>query len=353
MNILLTGCCGFIGSHYCRSLMNSPKYRTIVNIDKLYPCATKSKDLTSSHDNYVFVQGDINDQKLVSEILHKYEINIVCHLAAQSHIQVSFTNPSIYAKDNVLGTLSLLEAIRYYGKVKRYIQFSTDEVMATNQDEFPHTETSLLKPSNIYSATKSCAEMLVNAYIMSYKLPAIIMRPNNIYGIGQFAEKAVPAFIQQIRNNQKITIHGDGMQLRSFLHTDDIVSAIDYVLEKGELHQIYNVSADFEITVKDLAATLLRIMKPGEKIEDHIIFVKDRDFNDKRYFITSKPLEALGWKRTVNFEEGLRKTINWYLSPEAIDYWIGEKNRYCESLDCFNTVPENGANKCETCLASN
>jgi UDP-glucose 4,6-dehydratase len=352
MNILVTGGCGFIPSHFCRNIMQSQKYKTIVNIDCLYPCATKSKDLTTSHDNYVFVQGNINDQKLVYETLVKYEIDIIVHMSAQSHVDLSFTSPLIYTIDNVLGTHHLLEAVRDYGKIKRFIQFSTDEVYSHPLNDLPMNERSLLNPSNPYSSSKACAEMLVNSYIMSYGLPAIIMRPNNIYSSCQYPEKVIPKFIRQIQNNEKITIHGDGSQKRSFLHTDDIITAINIILEEGVISQIYNVSADFEITVKDLAVMLLKMIKPDADPEDYIIFVKNRNFNDKRYFITSEPLEALGWKRTVDFEEGLRRTVAWYLSPEAIDYWVGEKktHRYCKNLDCANEIDEDGPEECEKCL---
>jgi len=323
MNILITGGCGFIGSNFTRSAKKDSRFKKIINLDCLYPCATRSSDLTENTDNYVFVKGNINDQKLVLNLLIDHQIDLIVHFAAQSHVDTSFSNPLQYTEDNVLGTHNLLEACRSYGKLYRFIHISTDEVYGENDDNNEaKTELSILNPSNPYSASKAAAEMFVNSYINSYKFPAIIIRSNNIYGEGQYPVKVLPKFIQQIRDGTPITIQGSGNQQRSFLYIDDIVSAVLCVIDKGIIGQIYNISSECEISINQLAKMLLKLLKPRENPETHIITIPDRPFNDKRYFIKSDKLEALGWKQTIKFPEGLKKTLNWYLNTNTSDYWI-------------------------------
>lgn len=322
--MLITGGCGFIGSHFCRYVKRDASYKNIINIDCLYPCATRSLDLTQTSGNYTFIEGNINDQKLLTELLKTYEIEIVVHFAAQSHVDLSFTDPLSYTKDNVLGTHNLLEAIRSYGKVQKFIHISTDEVYGENDDsDEAKTENSLLKPTNPYAASKAAAEMLVNSYITSYKLPAIIIRSNNIYGPCQYPEKVIPKFIYQIQNNELITLHGDGEQRRSFLYVDDVVSAILCIIQNGVISQVYNVNSECEITVKQLALLLLKILRPEYKNPlDRIVSVKDRNFNDKRYFIKGTPLKNMGWRQMIKFNEGLQRTIDWYVNNNTDEYWV-------------------------------
>jgi UDP-glucose 4,6-dehydratase len=316
MNILVTGGCGFIGSAFCKHMIENHSF-TIVNLDFLYPCSTS--ELTTSHGNYHFIHGDIKNKKLITRILTEYNINIVIHFAAQTHVDTSFTNPMMYTHDNVVGTHTLLEACRLYGKLEKFIQISTDEVYGENSDN-AFTETSLLKPTNPYAASKASAEMFVNSYIHSYNFPAIIIRSNNIYGPGQFHEKVIPKFMFQLLDDKKITIQGSGDQLRSFLYIDDAVSAILCVMFNGKLGEIYNISSSDEITIYDLATRMISIVK-GEDSSKWITYVEDRNFNDKRYWIKSEPLFQLGWKQTYSLNVGLPKTIEWFNQVDREKYW--------------------------------
>jgi UDP-glucose 4,6-dehydratase len=229
-----------------------------------------------------------------------------------------------YTRDNVLGTHSLLEACRMYKGIQRFVHISTDEVYGENTGPV-FTESSLLKPTNPYAATKASAEMLVHSYIHSYGLPAVIIRSNNVYGPGQYPEKVIPKFLFQLLDNQKLTIQGTGHQLRSFLHVEDAVNAVLCVLFQGLVGEVYNISSHDEVSIKVLAAMLVQLVKPEEKPEDWITFVEDRNFNDKRYWIESKPLAALGWTQRIPFAEGLRETMAWYKTVDKATYWCDAK----------------------------
>jgi UDP-glucose 4,6-dehydratase len=327
MRLLVTGGCGFIGAAFCRRILKQHPYFTLVNIDYLYPCSTVSSDLTDSSGNYFFVKGDIKDRELLSKLLETHAIDVVVHFAAQSHVDTSFTNPMLYTYDNVIGTQTLLEASRIYGKLKRFIQISTDEVYGENVsgNKLAFTEVSLLKPTNPYAASKASAEMMVHSYIHSYNLPAIVIRSNNIYGPGQYPEKVVPKFMFQLLDEKKMMIQGSGNQLRSFLYVDDAVDAVLCVVFQGEIGEIYNISSTDEISIRDLAKNLLSLVKPGERVEDWISYTEDRNFNDKRYWIESEPLRLLGWKQRWNLERGLKETVEWFKTVNRESYWVSNK----------------------------
>lgn len=326
MRILVTGGAGFIGSAFCRRIQSQFHYLTLVNVDYLNPCSTVAPDITQNSETYTFVKGDIKDTDLMLSLLKTHDIDTIVHFAAQSHVDTSFTNPMMYTEDNVLGTHSLLEASRRHGKITRFIHISTDEVYGENSSKDPSakTERSLLKPTNPYAASKAGAEMLVHSYVHSYNLPAIIIRSNNIYGPGQYPEKVVPRFILQLLNEHPITIQGSGNQLRSFLYVEDAVDAVLCVLFQGEIGEVYNISSQDEISIRELAARILATLCPGRRLEEAITFVEDRHFNDKRYWITSEPLQQLGWKQRVRIDEGLEKTIAWYRThapTPTSSYW--------------------------------
>jgi len=323
MRLLVTGGCGFIGAGFCRRVKKQHPYLTLVNIDKLYPCSTRASDLTTSLGNYTFIKGDIADTDLISKILETYRIDTIIHFAAQSHVDTSFTNPMIYTQDNVVGTHSLLEASRKYGGIKKFVQISTDEVYGENTHgvSSAFNESSLLKPTNPYAASKASAEMLVHSYLHSYNLPAVVIRSNNVYGPGQYPEKVIPKFLFQLMDNKKITLQGSGHQLRSFLYIEDAVDAILCVLFQGEIGEIYNISSCDEISIKDLATDLIQRFKHGDPVDDHICYIEDRNFNDKRYWIESEPLAKLGWKPQWTLERGLDETIQWYKTVDRMTYW--------------------------------
>ena len=323
MKLLVTGGCGFIGSGFCRRLQKQHPYMTLVNLDFLYPCSTVAADLTESKDNYVFVKGDIKDRALLDKLLTDHSIDTVVHFAAQSHVDTSFTNPMLYTQDNVIGTHTLLEACRAYGKITRFVHISTDEVYGENHAGAgtAFTETSLLKPTNPYAASKASAEMFVHSYIHSYNMPIIVIRSNNVYGPGQFPEKVIPKFMFQLLDGKKLTLQGSGNQLRSFLHVEDAVDAVLCVMFQGEVGEIYNISSIDELSIRDLAKQMLAELSPGELLDDRIVYVEDRHFNDKRYWIESEPLKRLGWKQRVPFSEGLRSTIDWFRKVDRSTYW--------------------------------
>ena len=343
MKLLVTGGCGFIGSGFCRRLQRQHPYMTLVNLDFLYPCSTVAPDLTESKDNYVFVKGDIKDRELIDRLLVKHSIDTVVHFAAQSHVDTSFTNPMLYTQDNVIGTHTLLEACRAYGKITRFVHISTDEVYGENHAAAgtAFTETSLLKPTNPYAASKASAEMFVHSYIHSYNMPILVIRSNNVYGPGQFPEKVIPKFMFQLLDGKKLTLQGSGNQLRSFLHVEDAVDAVLCVMFQGEIGEIYNISSKDELSIRDLAKQMLAVLSPTEKLEDRIIYIEDRHFNDKRYWIESEPLKRLGWKQRIPFEEGLRSTIDWFRTVDRKTYWVN--GSLLPLVGCSLLQPVNGS----------
>ena len=318
-SILVTGGCGFIGSNFINKHWKEHEDSFIVNLDAMYYCANEDNVdiLVRKSPRYVFVEGNICDADLVYHILKTYDIDIVVHFAAQSHVQDSFTDSAKYVRDNVVGTHTLLEAARKYGEVIKFIHISTDEVYGESllSDDQKKTEQSVLCPTNPYAATKASAELLATSYHHSFKLPVIITRGNNVYGPNQYPEKLIPKFIKLLKEGKKVTIQGNGTNVRGFLHVWDVICAIDIIIEKGEIGEIYNIGSekDDEFSVRDIAKGIILIMnkdktkifKYEEDYEPYIEYVEDRPFNDMRYFISNQKIKDLGWKPEVNFLDGL------------------------------------------------
>lgn len=323
-SILVTGGCGFIASNFINQLVvKFPNYN-FINIDCLYNCSTINNITVNNKSNYKFIKINICSYDLVMYILHEFSIDTVIHFAAQSHVDDSFANPIQYTKDNILGSHILIEACRSYGKIKRFIYISTDEVYGESNisDNNKKTENSLLCPTNPYSATKVGAEFIIMSYFYSFKFPVIITRSNNVYGERQYPEKLIPKFICLLKENKKCAIHGNGEALRSFIYIDDVISAISFVLHNGEIGQIYNISSDDEFSVLEIAKLLIKKIKNTNDYEKWITFVKDREFNDKRYHICSDKINKMGWNKKVSFDDGIEKTINWYLNGiNPYDHW--------------------------------
>jgi dTDP-glucose 4,6-dehydratase len=313
MIILVTGGCGFIGSNFINQILQKNKGVRIINIDKLDYCSNKENVIPN--EKYIFINGNINDKSLVLELLNKYEIEYVVHFAAQTHVDNSFENSLDYTIDNILGTHTLLECCRIYNKIKRFIHISTDEVYGEISLEHSGCcEKSILNPTNPYAATKAGAEFIVRSYYHSFKLPIIIIRANNVYGINQYPEKLIPKFIMLLKNDKKLTIQGDGKTRRNFIYVNDVVNAIILVMEKGEINEIYNIGSVNEYNVLEIGTILLHLIKGyDKKIDDHIEYIEDRNFNDFRYAIDCTLLKNLGWKEEMDFYEGLRITISWYM----------------------------------------
>lgn len=299
-NILVTGGCGFIASHLINYLGTTYDCN-IINIDKMGYCSNPDNIILKN--NYVFQQGNINDTNLVSSSLESYEIDTVFHLAAESHVDRSFDDPLYFTTENVLGTHNLLECCKKYGKVRRFIHMSTDEVYGETLNHSVNEESSL-SPTNPYSASKAAVEMIMNPYKVAYDLPIITVRCNNIYGPNQYEEKVIPKFVKNLVLKNKCFIQGDGYQSRSFLYVDDAVKALDLIMNSGQIHEIYNIGTVQEVKIIDLAKKIIAILGTGK-----IKYMEDRKFNDKCYFIDCKKLRALGWKQQTDFDTGLKKTV--------------------------------------------
>ena len=313
-NILVTGGCGFIGSNFINyTVVKYPQYN-FVNIDAMYYCASHDniEESVRNSNTYKFVEGKIQDLSLIKYILKTENITHIIHFAAQSHVDNSFENSLQYTEDNVKGTHVLLECVRQVNNDIVFLHFSTDEVYGESKlNEDPKNEMSLLCPTNPYAASKAAAEMYVNSYMHSYGLKCIITRGNNVYGPNQYPEKLIPKFIKLLRNGDKLTIHGDGSSLRSFIHVLDVCSAVDTILHNGLIGQIYNIGSDpeYEKSVLDVAKILVKKIKNDDDYEKYLEFVEDRPFNDKRYFITNEKLKKLGWNITIDFISGISNLI--------------------------------------------
>jgi len=323
-NVLITGGCGFIGSNFINYFVKKYPDYNIYNIDALYYCASLKNIKVSEKNNYKFIKGNIKSTDLINHILNEYNITHIIHFAAQSHVDSSFSNSSQYIEDNIVGTHNLLECIKNYhlktDNIKLIIHVSTDEVYGESElNEESKNEMSILCPTNPYAATKGGAELIVQSYIHSYKLPIIITRGNNVYGPHQYIEKLIPKFIHLLLNGKKCTIHGDGSNLRSFIFIDDVVKAFDIIFHKGEKNNIYNIGIDQEYSVLDITTRLITIVNDGI-IDDNVIFVKDRFFNDKRYFVNYDKLKELGWHHKTRLDQGLYQTYEWIKNLDK-NYW--------------------------------
>jgi len=318
-NFLITGALGFIGSNFVNYMSLKYPHAMFVVLDKKDYCSSVENINKQSLHNTDIIIGDIRNKELISYILTKYEIDTIIHFAAQSHVDNSFFNSIEFTENNVLGTHLLLETTRLYHeqthKLEKFIHVSTDEVYGEVTDNDARIETSVLDPTNPYAASKAAAEFFVKSYYYSYKLPIIITRGNNVYGINQYPEKVIPKFICKLLDNEKLTIQGSGRNKRNFIHVDDVATAFETILLKGEIGQIYNISSDDnnEYSVLELATILINIFHPDEKIDNYVEYIEDRKFNDSRYFISSEKLEKLGWiPHKTDFIQNLKELISWY-----------------------------------------
>ena len=315
MNLLVTGGAGFIGSCFVRYMLkNHPDYK-IINLDALtYAGNLDNLKDVESNANYSFVHGNICDKQLVDSLMS--QVNACVNFAAESHVDRSITGPEIFIQTNVGGTLNLLEMAKKH-KISRYLQVSTDEVYGTLGKTGYFTETTPLAPNSPYSASKASADMLVRAYYETYKMPVLTTRCSNNYGPYQFPEKLIPLFISNLLKGEKVPVYGDGMNIRDWLYVYDHCSAIDTVLHKGRIGEVYNIGGNNEKA--NIEITKLLIKELG-KDESSIKYVEDRLGHDRRYAIDSSKIQnELGWHPSVTFEEGIKITIDWYLNNQD---WI-------------------------------
>ena len=313
INLLVTGGCGFIGSNFINYIFDKEKYN-IANFDAMYYCANENNILEHIRKSsaYKLIKGNLCDVNFIKYVVEENKITHVIHFAAQSHVDNSFENSLQYTQDNILGTHTLLEVCRKYGKIERFIHVSTDEVYGESMlkdDENHKTEHSVLCPTNPYAATKAGAELIAQAYYHSYKFPIIITRGNNVYGPNQYPEKLIPRFIELLKTDKKVTIQGDGSCVRAFLHSEDTARAFELILEKGEIGEIYNIGCDekMEYSVLEVAKILIKMIQNTTDYNKWIEYVKDRPFNDKRYYISNQKLKNLGWNIQINFFDGVNK----------------------------------------------
>ena len=309
--LLVTGGCGFIGSNFINYIFEKGTY-AIVNMDAMYYCANETNvdESIRQHPDYMLVKGNVCSEDLVRHVLESNQIDEVVHFAAQSHVQNSFDDSLQFTKDNILGTHVLLECCRKYGKIRKFVHVSTDEVYGESMnsvDEKHKTEHSILCPTNPYAATKAGAELIAQSYNHSYGMPIIITRGNNVYGPNQYPEKLIPRFIKQLHNCEKVTIQGNGTAVRAFLHAKDTARAFECILEKGVVGEIYNIGCDegMEYSVMDVAKLLIRKICMNDDYDNWITYIEDRPFNDQLYYISNQKLRDLGWSVEIGFEKGI------------------------------------------------
>ena len=322
MKLLVTGGAGFIGSCFVRHILNKYQDYQVINIDALTYCGNLEnlKDV-ENNPNYKFVHGNICDRKLVRELVS--QVDCIVNFAAESHVDNSIKHPEVFIETNVQGTLNLLQSAKEIG-IERYLQVSTDEVYGTLGKTGYFYETTPLAPNSPYSASKASADMLVRAFYETYKLPVLTTRCSNNYGPYQYPEKLIPFFISRLLNGEKVPVYGDGLNVRDWLYVYDHCAAIDTVLHKGKIGEVYNVGGHNEKTNMEITHLILDAMG---KDESSIEYVQDRLGHDRRYAISNDKITSeLGWEPSVTFEQGIKMTIDWYLNNQE---WIEHLRNRC------------------------
>ena len=348
-NIIITGGAGFIGSHVVRLFVNKyPEYQ-IINIDKLtYAGNLENLKDIEARENYTFVRADICDFEKMLKIIKNFKVDGIIHLAAESHVDRSIKDPFTFAQTNVMGTLSLLQAAKTIWETlpekyenKRFYHISTDEVYgALNFDDTLFTEETKYDPHSPYSASKASSDHFVRAYHDTYGMPTIITNCSNNYGPYQFPEKLIPLFINNIRNRRPLPVYGKGENVRDWLYVEDHARAIDIIFHEGRIADTYNIGGFNEWKNIDLIKVIIKTVdrllgNPEGHSLDLITYVTDRQGHDLRYAIDSRKLKnELGWEPSLQFEEGIEKTVRWYLENEE---WItritsGDYTRYYEEM---------------------
>lgn len=326
--VLVTGGAGFIGSNFIQYMLSHYKTAQVVNLDALtYAGNLENLSEVEQNPRYTFVKGDIRNKELVEQLFRQYDFETVINFAAESHVDRSITEPELFLTTNIVGTQNLLETAKKNWKIVpddkysrsfkpgvRYLQVSTDEVYGALGQTGMFTETTPLSPNSPYSASKAGADLMVRAYYQTYGMPVNITRCSNNYGPYQFPEKLIPLMIHNAQTNKPLPVYGDGMQIRDWLYVEDHCSAICTVLEKGDPGQVYNIGGNHEKANIEIVKLLLRALNKSEEL---ITYVKDRPGHDRRYAIdNTKITTELGWEPAYTFEQGMTKTIQWYLEHQ-------------------------------------
>jgi dTDP-glucose 4,6-dehydratase len=314
LKILVTGGAGFIGSNFIHYMLKNYTDIDIVNYDIL----TYAGNLDNLRDvekdvRYTFIKGDICDLKMINEVVKKEEISHIINFAAESHVDRSITDPEAFIKTDILGSFTLLESCRKFD-VERYVQISTDEVYGSIENG-SFKEGDPLNPSSPYSSSKASADLLVNSYYVTYKIPTLITRSSNNFGPFQYPEKLIPHFIINALYDEFLPVFGDGLQVRDWLYVGDNCEAIDLVLQKGKIGEKYNIGADNEHTNMEITSIILKELNKSNSLMKH---VKDRPGHDRRYSLDSSKIKKLGWKpeKSKDFEKTMKQTIQWYIKNE-------------------------------------
>lgn len=316
--ILVTGGLGFIGSNFIKFILKKYPDYNVLNLDKVtYAGNPENLKDVEKNPNYKLVKGDICDEEIVENCMK--EADVVVHFAAESHVDRSINAPLIFTKANVLGTHLLLEAAKR-NNIEKFVQISTDECYGS-VEKGSSREGDVLEPNSPYSASKAAAEHFVRAYNITFDLPTIITRSSNNFGPYQYPEKVIPLFITNLMEGKKVPLYGDGLNVRDWIYVIDNCEAIDFVMHKGEIGEIYNIGGGNEKPNIEITKAILKEMG---KDESYIEYVKDRLGHDRRYSLDCNKIRKLGWKPKYNFEEALKETIKWYENNE--DWWKRLKN---------------------------
>lgn len=335
MKILVTGGAGFIGGNFVHYMVNKYPEDEIVNLDLLtYAGNLETLKPVEEKKNYRFIKGDIADRSFIMELFEKEKFDIVINFAAESHVDRSISDPSIFVQTNVMGTVVLLDACRAYG-VKRFHQVSTDEVygdLPLDRPDLFFTEETPLHTSSPYSSSKASADLFVMAYYRTYGMPVTISRCSNNYGPYQFPEKLIPLMISRALAEEPLPVYGKGENVRDWLHVLDHCIAIDLIIRNGKEGEVYNIGGHNERTNLEVVKTIIKALN---KSEDLIQYVTDRPGHDQRYAIDPTKMEKeLGWKPIYTFDTGIQETIEWYLTNK--DWWqnilSGEYKNYFDKM---------------------
>ncbi|MBK7867512.1 MAG: dTDP-glucose 4,6-dehydratase [Ignavibacteriales bacterium] len=331
-NILVTGGAGFIGSNFINALLDKRDDIFIVNLDKLtYAGNLENLKNSETKKNYRFVKGDIANSEMVEYVFRKYDIKYVVNFAAESHVDRSILGSKVFYETNVIGTNVLLETARRF-EVERFLQVSTDEVYGSLGATGYFTEKTPISPNSPYSSSKAAADMMVQAFYHTYGMPVVTTRCSNNYGPFQFPEKLIPLMIINTLNGKKLPVYGDGLNVRDWIYVLDHNYAIETVLEKGKIGEVYNIGAKNEMTNIEIVRLILKHLGKGDEM---IEYVKDRPGHDRRYAIDNTKIETeLGWTPEFSFESAIGETIDWYLNNK--EWWqriiSGEYEKYYAQL---------------------